>query len=319
MNPVLAKLENLGLVPVIKIEDARKAVSLANAISDGGLPCAEITFRTEAAGEAISAIAKARPDMLVGAGTVINIEYAKRAVDSGAKFIMSPGFNPSVVDWCLDHNVPIIPGVNNASGIEIGLEKGLEVFKFFPAEASGGTAMIDALAGPFPHISFIPTGGIDAKNLSDYARKGNVLAVGGSWMVKSELIESENWDAVTALCKEAIVALHGFSFAHVGINQADETEATATANLFAHFGFTPKSGNSSIFNDTIIEVMKSPMRGTKGHLGLKCWNIERALAYLEQFGFRGVEETAKRENNRLSVIYLDREIGGFAVHLVRAK
>lgn len=319
MNPVLAKLGTLGLVPVIKIDDARKAVSLANAISEGGLPCAEITFRTEAAGEAISAIAKARPDMLVGAGTVINVDYAKRAVDSGAKFIMSPGFNPSVVDWCLDRKVPIIPGVNNASGIEIGLEKGLEVFKFFPAEASGGTAMIDALSGPFPHISFIPTGGIDAKNLSDYARKGNVLAVGGSWMVKSDLIESENWDAVTALCKEAIVALHGFSFAHVGINQKDETEASETADTFAHFGFAPKPGNSSIFNDTVIEVMKSPMRGTQGHLGFKCWNIERALAYLEQFGFRGVEETAKRENNRLSVIYLDKEIGGFAVHLVRAK
>jgi 2-dehydro-3-deoxyphosphogluconate aldolase/(4S)-4-hydroxy-2-oxoglutarate aldolase len=319
MNSVLSRLGTLGLVPVIKIDDARKAVGLANAISEGGLPCAEITFRTAAAGEAISAIAKARPDMLVGAGTVINVEYAKRAVDSGAKFIMSPGFNPSVVDWCLEHEVPIIPGVNNASGIEVGLEKGLEVFKFFPAEASGGTAMIDALAGPFPHISFIPTGGIDAKNLPDYIRKANVLAVGGSWMVKSDMIESENWDAITALCREAMVALHGFSFAHVGINQANETEAAATANLFAHFGFAPKQGNSSIFNDTIIEVMKSPMLGKNGHIGFKCWNIERALAFLEQFGFRGVEETAKRESGRLTVIYLDHEIGGFAVHLVRAK
>ena len=128
MNPVLAKLGTLGLVPVIKIDDAHKAVALAHAISEGGLPCAEITFRTEAAAEAISAIAKARPDMLVGAGTVINVEYAKRAVGSGAKFIMSPGFNPAVVDWCLSHEVPIIPGVNNASSIEIGLEKGASIY-----------------------------------------------------------------------------------------------------------------------------------------------------------------------------------------------
>jgi len=319
MHPILVKLGNIGLVPVVKIEDASKAAGLAKALIDGGLPCAEVTFRTAAAADAIKAIKKSFPDMMVGAGTVINVELAKKAVEAGAKFIVSPGFNPAVVDWCIANSVPIIPGVNNPSGIEAALDKGIEVLKFFPAEASGGVTMIDALAGPFAQVSFMPTGGIEMKNLADYAKRGNVLAVGGSWMVKADFIESEDWNAITALCREAVTAIHGFSFAHVGINQKDDKTAADTAALFGLFGFAPKDGNSSIFNGTVIEVMKSPFRGDKGHIGLKCWNIERALAYLEQFGFHGVEETAKTEKGKLSVIYLDKEIGGFAMHLVRAK
>lgn len=319
MNPILTKLGNIGLVPVVKIDDAAKATGLAKALIDGGLPCAEVTFRTAAAADAISAITKEFPDMLVGAGTVINVELAKKAVAAGAKFIVSPGFNPAVVDWCVSNNVPIVPGINNPSGIEAGLEKGLEVLKFFPAEASGGVAMLDALAGPFAQVSFMPTGGIDLGNLGDYARRSNVLAVGGSWMVKADLIEKEDWAGITVLCRDAVTKVHGFAFAHVGINEKDEKSATDTANLFGLLGFAPKAGTSSIFNDTVIEVMKSPFRGTKGHIGFKCWNIERSLAYLEQFGFHGVQETAKSEKGKLTVIYLDREIGGFAIHLVRAK
>jgi 2-dehydro-3-deoxyphosphogluconate aldolase/(4S)-4-hydroxy-2-oxoglutarate aldolase len=319
MNSVLVKLGNIGLVPVVKIEDARKAEGLAKALMDGGLPCAEITFRTPAAADAIRAITKAQSEMLVGAGTVINVELAKKAVASGAQFIVSPGFNPAVVDWCISQNVPVVPGVNNPTGVEAALEKGLDVLKFFPAEASGGVAMLDALAAPFGQVSFIPTGGIDSLNLSGYAKRANVLAVGGSWMVKADLIDAENWAGITALSREAVTAVHGFSFAHMGINQEDGQEAEDTANIFARFGLAPKSGNSSIFNDTIIEVMKSRFRGTHGHIGFKCWNIERALSYLGQFGFHGVEETAKYEKNKLSVIYLDKEVGGFAVHLVRSR
>jgi 2-dehydro-3-deoxyphosphogluconate aldolase/(4S)-4-hydroxy-2-oxoglutarate aldolase len=319
MNSTLARLGEIGLVPVIKIDDASKAAGLAQALVDGGLPCAEITFRSEAAAAAIAAIRKAHPDMLVGAGTVINAELARKAVDAGAQFIVAPGFNPSVVDWCLARKVPMVPGVNNPSDIELCLERGLDVLKFFPAETSGGVAMLDALSGPFGQVSFIPTGGVDMRNLADYARRGNVLAVGGTWMVKAELIQSEDWPAITALCREALVALHGFQFAHMGINQGSESEAASTASLFALLGLAPKPGASSIFSGPSIEVMKSPFRGEKGHIGFSCCNIERALAYLGQYGFHGVEETAKREKGRLTVIYLDKEIGGFAIHLVRAK
>ena len=318
MNDILRKLGDIGLVPVVKIDDVSRACGLAQALIDGGLPCAEITFRTDAAAEAISAITKKFPQMLVGAGTVINIEYAKRAKAAGAKFIVSPGFSPDVVDWCIANDIPIVPGINNPSGVEAGLSKGLETLKFFPAETSGGVPMLSALSGPFPQVKFMPTGGISMKNLADYAKCANVHAIGGSWMVKSDLIEAENWAEITRLCREAVVALHGFELAHIGINTENADEAMKAAKLFALFGFPLKDGNSSVFNASCIEVMKSKGRGTNGHIAIRCWNIERALAYLAQFGFKGVDETAKYKKDKLSMIYLDKEIAGFAVHLVRA-
>lgn len=322
MDAMHIKMRDIGIIPVVKIDDAAKAVPLAQALTAGGIPAAEVTFRTAAAADAIKAIADACPDMLVGAGTVINVELAKKAIAAGAKFIVSPGFNPAVVDYCIARNVPMIPGVSSPSQIEAGLEKGLTVLKFFPAEQSGGVSMLSALSGPFPQVTFMPTGGISAKNVSDYAKLKNVLACGGSWMVKADMIDAEDWAGITALCKEAVTAIHGFTFAHMGLNSADENDAHETANLFSLFGFTAKEGNSSVFCNTEFEVMKKPFRGTKGHIGLKTWNIERALAYLAQYGFKPVMETASYTGTAgstpLKVVYLDKEIGGFAVHLIRA-
>lgn len=319
MDRITETLGDIGIVPVIKIEKAEGAIPLVEALARGGLPCAEFTFRSDAAADAIKSVAKALPDFPVGAGTVINRELAERAVDAGAKFIVSPGFNPSVVDWCVERGVPVIPGVNDPSGVEAALERGLEVLKFFPAEASGGVAMLDALIGPFPRVSFVPTGGIDLGNLSDYARRPNVHAIGGTWMVKSDLVDGQKWDLIEALAREASIAIQGFAFAHLGINSASEGEARATAALFASLGFAHKEGNSSIFNDTVIEVMKSPFRGEKGHIAFRCWNVERSLKFLGQFGFKPVAETVKIEKGRVTVAYLDREVAGFAIHLVRAK
>ena len=319
MNEILEKLGQIGLVPVVKIEDAAMAEKLAAALIAGGLACSEVTFRTDAAADAIRAITSAFPQMLVGAGTVINVDYAKKAKKAGAKFIVSPGFNPDVVDWCLENDMPVVPGVNNPSGVEAGLEKGLSVLKFFPAEQSGGTGMLSALAGPFPQVSFMPTGGINLKNIADYAKCTNVLAIGGSWMVKSELIESENWQEITHLSREAVTALHGFAPAHIGINAKNKEDAQNISNLFELFGFVAKPNEASIFNDSVIEIMKKPGRGTYGHIALKCWSVERALAYLKQFGFNTVEETVKMEKGKITFAYIDKEIGGFAIHLVRAK
>lgn len=319
MHAVLEKMGNIGLIPVVKIDDAGKAAPLAKALMQGGIPCAEITFRTDAASDAIASIAKTCPDMLVGAGTVISVELAKRAVAAGAQFIVAPGFNPSVVDWCIAQNIPIVPGVNNPSEVEAALGKGLEVLKFFPAEASGGVAMLDSLAGPFGQVSFIPTGGVGPENLVDYAKRANVLAVGGSWMVKADLIEKEDWPAISALCQEATALINGFEFAHLGVNSPDDRTALATAELFSRFGLAPKAGTASIFGGTVIEVMKAPGRGAHGHIGFRCAKVERALAYLAHFGFTGVKETAKYEKGRLSVIYLEPELAGFAVHLVKLK
>ncbi|MCM1321411.1 MAG: bifunctional 4-hydroxy-2-oxoglutarate aldolase/2-dehydro-3-deoxy-phosphogluconate aldolase [Bacteroides sp.] len=316
------KMRNIGIIPVVVINDAAKAVPLAKALIAGGIPAAEVTFRTAAAADAIRKISKECPDMLVGAGTVINVDLAEKAIAAGSKFIVSPGFNPAVVQYCIDKKIPVIPGVSSASQIEQGLSMGLTTLKFFPAEQEGGAAKLSALGGPFPQVMFMPTGGVNAKNVGDYAKLKNVLACGGSWMVKADLIEKEDWNGITALCKEAMTAIHGFSFAHVGINQENETEAQETSALLALFGFAKKEGNGSIFNSTEFEVMKHPFRGTKGHIGIKTFNVDRAAAYLKQFGFNPVMETAKylgeEGNSPLKVVYLDKEIGGFAVHLVKA-
>lgn len=317
MSELLQKISGIGLVPVIKIDDAAKAAPLGKALIAGGIPVAEVTFRTAAAEEAIKRMAAECPDLIMGAGTVINVELAKKAVAAGAKFIVSPGFNPAVVDYCLEQGIPILPGVNNPSLIEAGLEKGLTNFKFFPAEQSGGVAMIDALAAPFGQIKFVPTGGIGPNNVGDYAKRDCVLAIGGSWMVKADLIATDDWKGISDLCANAVAAVHGFTFAHLGINQKDATEAQATADILSKFGLALKDGNSSIFAGTPFEVMKSPFRGTLGHVGLKCYNVERALSYLGNFGFKVVEDTIKMEKGRIKVAYLDKEVGGFAFHLVR--
>ncbi|ULQ60250.1 bifunctional 4-hydroxy-2-oxoglutarate aldolase/2-dehydro-3-deoxy-phosphogluconate aldolase [Brucepastera parasyntrophica] len=316
MTSVLQELGTTGLIPVIKIEDASKAAGLARALHEGGLNCAEITFRTEAAAEAIQRIRKEAPSMIVGAGTVISIDQARQAAEAGAQFVVSPGFSASVVDWCIERNMPVIPGVNNPSHIQEALEKGLTVLKFFPAEASGGIAMLQAFAGPFPQVSFIPTGGISPENIGAYLRLPNVHSAGGSWMAGTDLIASEDWEKITGLSREAALAVQGFSFAHIGINQKNEAEALETSRLFSLFGFTPRDNRISWFNTNFIEVMNGPGEGGHGHIGIKCISIERSLAYLEKLGFHPVEETARRKNGKLSLVFLDREIGGFAVHLV---
>ena len=317
MDDINTAIFETGLVPVIKLDDAANAVMLGKTLVSAGLPVAEVTFRTSAAEESIRRMCAECPGLLVGAGTVTNPALAETAVKAGARFIVSPGFNPATVDWCQAHGVPIFPGVNSPSMIEAGLAKGLKVLKFFPAEASGGIAMIDALAAPFDGVRFMPTGGINMSNLGSYVSHPAVLAVGGSWMVKPELIQSGQWDAIGALCSQATTAVQGFSFAHMGINLPDEETAKGIAGTFEAMGFPLKDGNSSIFAGASFEVMKLPFRGAMGHIAIRCGNIERALAFMRRFGFSGVAETAKAEKGYLKVIYLDKEIGGFAIHLVR--
>lgn len=204
MNDILVQLGHLGVIPVVAIEDAASAVNLGEALLAGGLPCAEITFRTAAAADAIRRMADALPDILVGAGTVLSVAQAEQAVAAGAKFIVAPGFDVNVVDWCLAHDVPITPGVITPSEITAALAKGLKVLKFFPAGAAGGIAMLKAVGGPFGGVKFIPTGGISASNLADYLQLPMVHACGGSWIVKKQLIADGQFDTITALVKEAV-------------------------------------------------------------------------------------------------------------------
>jgi 2-dehydro-3-deoxyphosphogluconate aldolase/(4S)-4-hydroxy-2-oxoglutarate aldolase len=203
MNDMLAALGRVGLVPVIKIERAEDAVPLARALLAGGLPAAEITFRSAAAADAIRRIAAEVPDVILGAGTVLTVAQAAQAVEAGARYLVSPGFDPQIVDWCLARNLPLLPGVATPTEVLLALDKGLYRLKFFPAEELGGLRALKALAGPFADVSFIPTGGISATNLADYLRLPNVLAVGGSWMVTPALVAGGQFAEITRLAAEA--------------------------------------------------------------------------------------------------------------------
>ena len=319
MNETLKKIESIGIVPVIKIQNTDNAVPLARALCAGGIPAAEITFRAAGADIAIKAIRESIPDMVVGAGTVLTIEQADRAIASGAHFIVTPGFNPNVVAHCIKKGVTIVPGCNNPSDMERAIEAGLDVVKFFPAEQSGGVAFLKAVSAPYSSLKFMPTGGVNAKNLNDYLSFNKIAACGGSWMVKSDLIDAGEFDKITALCREAMQTMLGFGLMHVGINSENEAQALATAKLFGEiFGFDVKAGNSSVFCDRQIEVMKTPFRGKNGHIAIGTNSIKRAVAYLELRGFEFDHSSAKADaNGNYPAIYFKDEIGGFAVHLLQ--
>ena len=204
MHPMFEQLAAVRLVPVIVINDVSKAVPLAKALYDGGLPCAEITFRTPQAADAIRAIANELPDMLLGAGTVLTTAQVDKALASGAKYMVAPGLNPEVVKYCQSLNVPMLPGVCTPSEVEQGLALGLSALKFFPAEAAGGVNMLKSLAGPYGGVKFMPTGGITQANLKAYLSIKSVFACGGSWMVKDDLIAAGDFAKITELTREAV-------------------------------------------------------------------------------------------------------------------
>ena len=201
---VIKKMEKVKIIPVAVIEDSENAIPLGKALLDAGLPVVEVTFRTEAAAESISILRKEFPDMLVGAGTVLKIEQVKAAVDAGSEFIVTPGFNPTVVDYCVENKIPIVPGLNSPSFIEWGLERGLNHFKFFPADISGGPRMLQLLSGPYPSVRFMPTGGVNNQTLIEYLKLDNVFACGGSWIVKKDLINNKNFNEIIKRTKEAV-------------------------------------------------------------------------------------------------------------------
>ena len=204
MNEVLKKIQETGIIPVVVLNDAKDAAPLAKALCERGLPCAEVTFRTDAAEESIRIMSREFPEMFVGAGTVLTTEQVDRAVDAGAKFIVSPGLNPKVVKYCLEKGVPVTPGVCTPSEVEQAIELGLDVVKFFPAEPAGGLNMIKAMAAPYVGMKFMPTGGINPKNVREYLAYDRILACGGSWMVKGSLVEAGEFDKIRELAQEAV-------------------------------------------------------------------------------------------------------------------
>ena len=318
MNEVLEKIQKIGIVPVVVLDDAKDAAPLAKALCEGGLPCAEVTFRTAAAEESIRIMAKEFPEMLVGAGTVLTIDQVKRAVKAGAKFIVSPGFDPEIVDYCLENNIPVLPGCITPSEVAQAVKRGLKVVKFFPAEQAGGLAMIKAMSAPYVNMKFMPTGGINADNLTSYLDFKKIIACGGSWMVKKDLVAAGKFDEITKLTRQAVEKMLGFEVRHVGVNLASEAEAEELADKFADmFGFEKKVGNSSIFSGTGFELMKNGGRGTHGHIAIATNYIERAIYHLERRGFKFDKDSAVVKDGKLKAIYFEGEFGGFGVHLVQ--
>lgn len=204
MKDMIEQIKGYGIVPVVVLDDAKDAVPLGKALVEGGLPCAEVTFRTAAARESIEKMAKAYPDMLIGAGTVLSVEQVDEAVAAGAKFIVSPGLNPKVVEYCISKNIPILPGVATPTEVELAMSFGLNVVKFFPAEQAGGLPMIKAMSAPYTQMKFMPTGGVSPKNIRDYLASDKIVACGGSWMVKGNLVKEGKFDEIAALVKEAV-------------------------------------------------------------------------------------------------------------------
>ncbi len=319
---ILNEIYNIGVIPVIKINDASKATGLAKALIDGGLPAAEVTFRTDAAEDAIRAISKAYPDMLVGAGTVLTIEQAERAINAGAKFIVSPGFNPKVVKWCNDNNVIALPGCTTPSEIEQAIELGLNVVKFFPAEQSGGLAKIKAMSAPYGGIKFMPTGGVSLDNMNEYLACNKIVACGGSFMVKESYIDSENWDEITKLTRQAVDAMLDLEIGHIGINHEAEADAYATAEMLSTLLGRPaeRDTQKSLFVGSQFELMKFKGPGKCGHIAVLTNNVERAIYHLGRRGVKFNEESATfNPDGTRKFIYLEKEFGGFGIHLIERK
>lgn len=308
-----------GIIPVLGLKNPETAPMVAAALRKGGLPLLEVTMRAPRAMDCLKAIKQSDPEMLVGAGTILHPEQVDEAKAAGADFIVSPGFNPRVVTHCLELEIPVVPGCVTPTEIEAGMELGLTTFKFFPSEPLNGMATIKQLCGPYGDIQFIPTAGITMGNLEEYLSSDKIAAVGGSFMAPAAMVEAQDWEGITTLCEKAVEKSLGFSLAHVGLNGESREEGLATAQWFAHrFGFPVKEGGKSNFAATYVECCNQKFPGKFGHIGIFTLSPERAEAYFNAKGIPLREEFRKVDaNGKLVAVYLEEEVGGFAVHIVK--
>lgn len=319
MNEIIDRISNIGIVPVVNIQQACDALPLAKALYDGGIDVAEITFRSEHALEAIATIHKELPEMLVGAGTVLTVQQAQDAIQAGASFIITPGFNERVVTWCLANNVLILPGVASASEIELALAHDIHDVKFFPAESSGGAKKLKDLGAPYPQIRFLPTGGINEKNMHEYLSLPNVIAIGGSFMLAPDALEEKDWQAIEKLSERAIASLLAYDLIHIGIYHNDSKEAEKAALLLCQlFHFHHHQKPKSQFAGRGFELLHGTGRGKHGHIGIYTPYPMRAMYQLQKLGISFVEAsiTRNKKTKAINFVYLDLEISGFGIHLI---
>lgn len=319
MDACIKELYRIGIVPVVALEDAADALPLGAALKKGGVSAIEVTFRTAAAADAIRLLTREMPELLVGAGTVLTKEQADAAIEAGAKFIVSPGFQPELVSYVLSKGVPMCPGTATPGEMEQAMALGLSAVKFFPAEQNGGAPMLKALSAPYRDLLFMPTGGVKLENLRTYLALDQVFACGGTWLATKDDIKAKAFDKITARTREAVKTMLNFRIKHVGINSKDEAEAKKTATLLCSiFDFDYNDTELSVFTGTAVEVMKFMGRGSLGHIAIGADNVDRAEYYLRQRGFSFDESTRRVDAaGRTTFLYLSDEIGGFAFHLTK--
>ena len=293
MNPIVEKVYQIGIIPVIAFNSVDEALPLCKALAEGGLPAAEVTFRTACAEECIRKIHEEMPEMLLGAGTVLTCEQADRAMAAGASFIVAPGFDPEVCKHVIDKGGIMMPG---------------------------GVGMLKNIGAALKGARWMCTGGVNAKNVNDYLGYDQIFAVGGTWMCKSDVIKAGDWAKITAQSKEAVDTMLGLKLLHVGINTGNEEEAMKVANLIgAMLNMKVAPGNSSIFvGNKEFEIMKKPGRGTNGHIAIGCNNVDRAIYHLSQRGVKFDLDSKNVKNGKTVACYMADEIAGFAFHLVQA-
>ena len=311
-------IEESGILPVINITEVELAKPLVTVLIEEGIHTIEVTLRSDCSLEAIAEIKKYFPDMVVGAGTVLDIETVDKALAAGADYIVTPGFDVEIVEYCSKKGVEIFPGCSTATEMQKAYKMGLRILKFFPSELSGGVEAIKLLSGPFKGVKFVPTGGINYTNLDKYLSCEKVVACGGSYMATAEQLKNRDFEGIRISCRKAMDISLGFELAHVGINHNTEDAANATATeLGKVFRMPVKIGNSSTFAGEAVECMKTNFYGTKGHIGFKTRSSLRALAWFRRQGYEVIEESIKmKPNGNVLAAYLKNEIGGFAVHIV---
>jgi 2-dehydro-3-deoxyphosphogluconate aldolase/(4S)-4-hydroxy-2-oxoglutarate aldolase len=318
MHAVLAKIGQLGLIPVVRIGNAKHTVPLGKALLAGHLPIVQIGINEAPAEDAIAAMSGELPDLLIGAGDVVTTVQVEKATAAGARFIVSPAFDPEIVAFCAAKGIAIIPGMAGLADIEMAIERNVDVLYYSPAESLGGLPNLKLASAPYRDIRFVPCGGIDMSNFISYLLYEKVHACGVSWMVNPELIEAESFGEISRLAREAVFSMLGFEFSHLGINDEDRHQACRHAEeMGALFNLPVAEGERSVMASRSIEILKTPYLGSRGHLGIGTNDIRRAMAFLERQGVCLRKGTEQLSDGKLKVIYLDMDIAGFAVHLVQ--
>lgn len=315
-DDLIKKLDLCGIIPLIKIDDANKALPLAGALIGADISVVEIEFRSGCAAEVIRILTERIPDLIVGAGTIINLKQLSDARDAGAEFIVTPAFSPAIVDRCIELGLPVFPGCATPTDIDGAYSKGLRVVKFFPAEPLGGIEMMKALSGPYPFVRFIPTGGIDLTNLRKYLAFGKTLCCAGTFVADEQAMAGDRFDEIARTAHDAIECALGIRLDHIALNlpPGEAEELLKSASRFAGRNYDPQCRLVSG-----IESVDAPDADATGSIVYSAPNLERCAHYLERRGFSVEKSKSKKENNRLAEICLLDKFGGFSVKITQSR